>query len=125
MKFIILLLCIVCYHSFGYHNKVSSSFRCNSQLQASTWLSTSKQLNSKTLCFLTQTNDANNDKDNKPYLKHLCPSCSFVYDEEKGFKKRYPAGTRFEDIPVFMCPVCGARKEQFVVVSDSDSQESK
>ena len=29
---------------------------------------------------------------NDPYLKHACKSCSFVYDEEKGFKKRYPPG---------------------------------
>lgn len=27
-----------------------------------------------------------------PYLKHSCKSCSYVYDEEKGFKKRYPPG---------------------------------
>lgn len=25
-------------------------------------------------------------------------------------------GTRLQDIPVFMCPVCGAAKDQFVVV---------
>lgn len=27
-----------------------------------------------------------------PYLQHICPSCSYVYDEEKGFKKRHPPG---------------------------------
>ena len=30
--------------------------------------------------------------ENDPYLKHSCKSCSFVYDEEKGFKKRFPPG---------------------------------
>jgi hypothetical protein len=28
----------------------------------------------------------------EPYLQHVCPSCSFIYDEEKGFKKRNPPG---------------------------------
>jgi hypothetical protein len=28
----------------------------------------------------------------EPYLKHECPSCSYVYDEAVGFKKRFPAG---------------------------------
>lgn len=28
----------------------------------------------------------------QPYLQHLCPSCNYVYDENKGFKKRIPPG---------------------------------
>lgn len=28
----------------------------------------------------------------EPYLQHICPSCSYIYDEEKGFKKRHPPG---------------------------------
>lgn len=28
----------------------------------------------------------------EPYLQHICPSCSYVYDESKGFKKRHPPG---------------------------------
>jgi hypothetical protein len=28
----------------------------------------------------------------EPYLQHVCPSCSYVYDESKGFKKRHPPG---------------------------------
>ena len=27
-----------------------------------------------------------------PFIKHACKSCAFVYDEEKGFKKRFPPG---------------------------------
>lgn len=91
-----------------------------------------------------------------PYLKHSCKSCSYVYDEEKGFKKRYPpgilfgdgkwflllsyiqyrriylilliesrlsivlcfTGTRFRDLKVFMCPVCGAAINQFEQVAE-------
>jgi hypothetical protein len=40
----------------------------------------------------------------KGFRKWVCPSCSYVYDEEKGGrpKKRYPPGTRWEDIEVFL-----------------------
>jgi dolichol kinase len=42
------------------------------------------------------TSSLNSNKENhpgnEPYLQHVCPSCSFVYDEEKGFKKKYPPG---------------------------------
>lgn len=34
----------------------------------------------------------------------------------KWYNRFYYVGTRLEDIPVFMCPVCGAAKDQFVVV---------
>jgi rubredoxin len=54
--------------------------------------------------------------DSNAYLKHVCVSCQYVYDEEKGFKKRYPPGTRFVDLKTFNCPVCGASKEQFSIV---------
>ena len=36
------------------------------------------------------------------YKKWLCPSCNYVYNEENGFKKRYPPGTRWRDIEVFL-----------------------
>jgi|EP01040_Poterioochromonas_malhamensis_P002199 rubredoxin len=47
------------------------------------------------------------------FKKYKCQGCAFVYDEEKGFKRRYPPGTKFEPLPTFMCPVCGAAKDQF------------
>ena len=28
----------------------------------------------------------------EPFKKFICDSCSYVYDEEKGFKKRFPPG---------------------------------
>lgn len=55
----------------------------------------------------------------EPYLKHACKSCAYIYDEEKGFKKRFPAGTRFKDLKTFACPVCGAAKDQFEVVKET------
>ena len=57
--------------------------------------------------------DSNTEIGDDSYKKWLCPSCNYVYDEEKGFKKRYPAGKRWRDIEVFLCPVCGASKTQF------------
>mmetsp|Transcript_32439 Transcript_32439/g.44298 ORF Transcript_32439/g.44298 Transcript_32439/m.44298 type:complete len:128 (-) Transcript_32439:77-460(-) len=56
-----------------------------------------------------------------PFLKHSCKSCAFVYDEEKGFKKRFPPGTRLRDLQTFMCPVCGAAIDQFVPI-ESDQK---
>lgn len=32
----------------------------------------------------------------EPYLQHVCPSCSYVYDESKGFKKRHPPGDKIQ-----------------------------
>lgn len=42
----------------------------------------------------TQKENEEPSEKNK-YLKHQCKSCSYVYDEEKGFKKRFPPGTEF------------------------------
>lgn len=36
--------------------------------------------------------DAKDASDKPPFLKHVCVSCQYEYDEEKGFKKRYPPG---------------------------------
>ncbi len=47
----------------------------------------------------------------------ICESCGFVYDPAEGDPDGgIPAGTAFEDIPNdWFCPVCGARKKDFVV----------
>lgn len=68
--------------------------------------------------------------------KYQCVSCSYVFDEAVGFKKRFLpgtdccthetdlallmcfAGTIFATLPVFMCPVCGAAKDQFREVKE-------
>ena len=42
--------------------------------------------------------------DEAPFKNFVCPSCSYVYSEEKGSrpKSRYPPGTRWNDIEVFL-----------------------
>jgi rubredoxin len=48
--------------------------------------------------------------------KWICESCGFIYDPEEGDPDGDIApGTPFEDIPDdWFCPVCGARKKDFV-----------
>jgi len=50
--------------------------------------------------------------------KWRCEICDFVYDPEIGDPDSgILPGTRFEDIPDdWYCPVCGARKEDFVPI---------
>lgn len=40
----------------------------------------------------TELHHSTGNSEDKPYLQHVCPSCSYVYDESKGFKKRHPPG---------------------------------
>jgi rubredoxin len=52
--------------------------------------------------------------------KYRCKVCGWIYDEAKGDPDNGIApGTRFEDLPAeFICPLCGAPKEEFEVVED-------
>lgn len=52
--------------------------------------------------------------------KYRCKVCGWIYDEAKGEPDNGIApGTRFEDLPAeFICPLCGAPKEEFEVVED-------
>ena len=52
--------------------------------------------------------------------KYRCKVCGGIYDEAKGDPDNGIApGTRFEDLPAeFICPLCGAPKEEFEVVED-------
>lgn len=52
--------------------------------------------------------------------KYRCKVCGWIYDEAKGDPDNGIApGTRFEDLPAeFICPLCGASKEEFEVVED-------
>ncbi len=47
--------------------------------------------------------------------KWECTVCGWVYDEEKGHPESgIEPGTKFEDLPDdWVCPVCGASKEDF------------
>jgi rubredoxin len=52
--------------------------------------------------------------------KYICESCGFIYDPADGDPDGgIPPGTAFEDIPdSWFCPVCGARKRDFVAYDD-------
>ena len=52
--------------------------------------------------------------------KYRCKVCGWIYDEAKGDPDNGIApGTRFEDLPAeFICPLCGAPKEEFEVIED-------
>lgn len=47
--------------------------------------------------------------------KYVCSVCSFVFDEASGIPESGIApGTKWEDFPDgWVCPVCGALKEEF------------
>jgi rubredoxin len=53
-------------------------------------------------------------------VKYLCESCGFIYDPAEGdLDGGIPPGTAFADIPeTWFCPVCGARKVDFVLYED-------
>lgn len=55
-----------------------------------------------------------------PYRKWQCSTCGEIYDEAEGTPELgVPPGTRFEDLPDdWMCPACGAPKDQFVPYED-------
>ena len=50
--------------------------------------------------------------------KWMCSNCGWIYDEAVGDAAAgLAAGTRWEDVPdSWVCPDCGARKEQFEMV---------
>ena len=52
------------------------------------------------------------------YKTYLCLICGYIYDEELGDPEGGIApGTRWEDVPVnWVCPECGARKEEFEMI---------
>jgi len=47
--------------------------------------------------------------------KWRCTVCGYIYDPEKGDPDSgVKAGTRFEELPDgWVCPICGAPKDQF------------
>jgi flavin reductase (DIM6/NTAB) family NADH-FMN oxidoreductase RutF/rubredoxin len=54
--------------------------------------------------------------EDKKMAKYTCSVCGYVYDPEKGDPDSgVKAGTPFEELPdSWVCPVCGAKKDQFV-----------
>ena len=55
--------------------------------------------------------------------KYLCPICGYIYDPTKGDPGTgIPPGTAFLDLPPdWTCPLCGAKKGQFIKAEDSPS----
>ena len=51
----------------------------------------------------------------------ICESCGFIYDPTEGDPDGgIPPGTPFDDIPdSWFCPVCGARKKDFIPYDDA------
>jgi hypothetical protein len=75
----------------GMSFQFTRTTRCRDQTQT---VSVFKRASS----LLMSKNDLDGSKikqgdDKDPYLKHLCPSCGYEYDEAQGFKKRYPPGS--------------------------------
>ncbi len=53
-------------------------------------------------------------------MKYQCTVCGYIYDEDDGDPDGgIPPGTKWEDLPDdWVCPVCGAEKDQFEKLSD-------
>jgi rubredoxin len=47
--------------------------------------------------------------------KYQCNICGYIYDPEVGDpENNIPPGTSFESLPAdWVCPICGAAKDQF------------
>jgi len=54
-------------------------------------------------------------KEEKKMDRYVCKVCGYVYDPEKGDPdNEVEPGTKFEDLPDnWVCPICGAGKEDF------------
>ncbi len=52
--------------------------------------------------------------------QHQCAICDYWYDENNGEPgQAIPPGTAWEDVPEsFVCPECGAHKEDFYVIGE-------
>ena len=58
-------------------------------------------------------------------MKYICDVCGYVYDEATGDPDNgIEEGTDFEDLPAdWVCPLCGASKEDFDKVSGEFTEE--
>ncbi|GAC1413896.1 MAG: hypothetical protein NVSMB6_15940 [Burkholderiaceae bacterium] len=63
------------------------------------------------------------DANGSPWLVYICNACGLLYDERVGDADSGLApGTRFADIPDnWACPLCGVRKEDFVLYRKVDA----
>ena len=61
------------------------------------------------------------------YKTYMCVICGFLYHEADGLPEEGIApGTRWEDVPLnWVCPECGAGKEDFEMVEVSAAQRQQ
>lgn len=59
-------------------------------------------------------------------MKHVCALCGYVYNSAEGDPDNgVTKGTDFEDISAdWVCPLCGASKEDFDLIEDGDVNEN-
>ena len=59
--------------------------------------------------------EKNNSRGGKKMDKYICTICGYVYDPKDGDPETdIPPGTPFEELPTdWVCPICGAGKEDF------------
>lgn len=59
-------------------------------------------------------------------MRYGCELCGYIYNSEKGCPENgIDAGTDFEDLPEdWQCPLCGANKEDFEMMSEDSYDES-
>ena len=57
-------------------------------------------------------------EEEKPMKKYQCEVCGYIYDPAEGDPEaNIPPNTPFEDLPAdWVCPICGATKDQFTPV---------
>ncbi len=60
-------------------------------------------------------------------MKYVCALCGYVYKSAEGDPENgVEAGTDFEDINEdWLCPLCGASKEDFDVIEEDDDIENE
>ena len=48
-------------------------------------------------------------------MKYICDICGWIYDETMGLpEQEIDPNTKWDDVPDdFICPLCGATKDQF------------
>jgi len=124
MKFLLFNFSLFCFYL------LSSAFQYNSVIPSRNAI-----CRRQTALKHSEIPSADASQKDSEFQKWICPSCSYVYvscvymycrlllmcknqDEANGYKKKHPPGTKFSDIPVFLCPVCGASKVQFKLLSE-------
>lgn len=65
------------------------------------------------------TDQSNAVRDSGEFRSWMCIVCGFIYHEAEGRPDEgIPPGTRWEDVPdTWICPDCGATKEDFEMVA--------